>query len=1519
MIYKENHSEQAPNLRNRTGKIGLLCADLATTPPQSDGAVQPERVDQSTDGRPKNQLSALLHVGLGVLLLLGLFILSRYNFLLFHGIAELFSIAVAWSTFFLVWNIRREMRNDALLFLGIAYFFVGSLDLVHTLVYKGTGFVALDLAANYATQLWIAARSLEAVCLFLFPFLLTRRILLWPAVFCLTSVTGLIFAAIFAWHLFPTCYIEGTGLTPFKKATEYAICLTLTAAMVFIVRRQKHLDAEVFQLMMWAMALTIAGELAFTFYVSVYGVSNVAGHFFKIISFFFIYLALIRSSLARPYATLFRQLEQEKQEHRQHRELLDAVFATTPELFALKDRQLKFQFANPAFCHFLGKTQEEIIGKSDNDLFPHEEAEFNQQGDREVITSGHQESGDFLITGKSGKRWLHVTKTPVRNAEGTITGILGSVTDISARKQNETIMAARLNLLRTAESHSLAELLQATLAECESITGSQVGFYHFLDADQTTLSLQAWSTNTLATICTAAGSGLHYPVSQAGVWVDCIKKRTPVIHNDYASLPHRKGLPQGHAPIIRELVVPVMRGEVIVAILGVGNKPANYDDRDIEAVNFLADLAWDIAERKRAEEALRASENKFKTLTEASPSGIWQTDAKGNNTYVSTRWSEITGITPAEALGAGWAQGVHIDDRDEVTRLWLQTAEAAETRYESEFRFVRPDGELIWVLSIARRVKDPANSETVNWVGTITDITEHKQAEEALKLVAESSLLSVQDIFPFLVRQIAISQGMRYAFIARVDHSASTAHTVAVWCGDRYGENFSYALEGTPCSNVVSGGDCFYPSNVQTLFPHDALLVDMGIASYWGTALRTSTGELLGVMAIMHDHPIIETPQTHALLQTFALRTSIEMERQRTEKLLWENQEDLKEAQHIAKLGNWRLNINSNQVAWSDELYKMYGFDPRLPPPPYTEHMKLFTPESWERLSTALQHTRDTGIPYDLELETLRIDGSHGWMWAHGMAVVNAANEIIGLRGVAQDITDRKQSEEALRESEARFKALHNASFGGITIHDKGIILECNQGLAEISGFPTEELIGMNGLLLISEKTRGMVLQNILDGYEKPYEAIGLRKNNEEYPLRLEARNIPYKGKNLRVVEFRDITEQKRQEEETSQLESKLQQSQKMEAVGQLAGGVAHDFNNMLGVITGYSEMILEQTGPSQQFHAELEEILKAAKRSADLTRQLLTFARKQTVAPKVLDLNQTIAGMLNMLRRLIGENISLTWMPGYGLWPINMDPSQIDQILANLCVNARDAIAGVGKLTVETVNTTFDEEYCAAHAGALPGEYVRIALSDTGSGMDKETLAHIFEPFFTTKGLGEGTGLGLATVYGAVKQNNGLINVYSEPGQGTTFTIYIPRHVETTTEAQTTEPIEPVLRGDEIVMLVEDEPTLLEMSKTMLERLGYTVLAAATPSEAIRLDGEYSGQIHLLATDVIMPEMNGRELSARLMENRPEMKCLFMSGYTANIIANQGVLKEGVSFIQKPFSKNELATKVREALEMEH
>jgi CheY-like chemotaxis protein len=371
-----------------------------------------------------------------------------------------------------------------------------------------------------------------------------------------------------------------------------------------------------------------------------------------------------------------------------------------------------------------------------------------------------------------------------------------------------------------------------------------------------------------------------------------------------------------------------------------------------------------------------------------------------------------------------------------------------------------------------------------------------------------------------------------------------------------------------------------------------------------------------------------------------------------------------------------------------------------------------------------------------------------------------------------------------------------------------------------------------------------------------------------------------------------------------------------MDAVGRLAGGVAHDFNNMLTIILGHAEQALQNIDPSDPLYDDLEEIQNAGKRSADLTRQLLAFARKQTILPKMLDLNNIVKGMLKMLRRLIGEDIAISWNPGNDLRQVKIDPSQIDQILTNLCINARDAISDVGKVTIETANIVFDEAYCADHAGFAPGEYVMLAVSDNGCGMDKETLINIFEPFFTTKEMGKGTGMGLSMVYGIVKQNNGFINIYSDPGFGTAVKIFLPCYEGKTDHAELKGPSEAVKGGLETIMLVEDELEILKLTKTTLERLGYTVLPANSPGEAIRLANEYAGQIDLLITDVVMPEMNGRDLAKNLLSLYPDIKRLFMSGYTAEVINHSGVLDERVYFIQKPFSVKELDAKVREAME---
>lgn len=398
-----------------------------------------------------------------------------------------------------------------------------------------------------------------------------------------------------------------------------------------------------------------------------------------------------------------------------------------------------------------------------------------------------------------------------------------------------------------------------------------------------------------------------------------------------------------------------------------------------------------------------------------------------------------------------------------------------------------------------------------------------------------------------------------------------------------------------------------------------------------------------------------------------------------------------------------------------------------------------------------------------------------------------------------------------------------------------------------------------------------------------------------------------------------DITERKRAEVEREKLQSQLNHAQKMESVGRLAGGVAHDFNNMLNVIIGYAELALHEVDSTEWLHKALLEIFNAGKRSSEITQQLLAFARKQTIAPKVLDLNETVEGILKMLRRLIGEDITLAWLPGAGLWPVKLDSSQMDQILANLCVNARDAITGVGKITIETSLATVTEAYCADHVDFSPGDYVILSVSDNGCGIDKETLGNIFEPFFTTKGEGQGTGLGLSTVYGIVKQNNGFIYVHSELGLGTKFAVYLPRHVgETRENAQKTDAVIPSGHG-EIILVVEDEVSMLELYRTMLEKLGYSVLTANTPGEALRLAQTHAGSLHLLITDVVMPEMNGRDLASQFHMLYPDLKILFMSGYTADVIADRGgVLDEGVHFLQKPFSTNDLAVKVRDTLRLE-
>lgn len=527
------------------------------------------------------------------------------------------------------------------------------------------------------------------------------------------------------------------------------------------------------------------------------------------------------------------------------------------------------------------------------------------------------------------------------------------------------------------------------------------------------------------------------------------------------------------------------------------------------------------------------------------------------------------------------------------------------------------------------------------------------------------------------------------------------------------------------------------------------------------------------------------------------------------------------------------------------------------------------------------------------------------------------------LAGYTIDLTDRVRAEAALRESDATFRNIVQASPMGIHLYsldedDQLVFTGANPAADRLLGVDNSRYVGM----ICEDAFPSLRNTDIPENYRRVARHGGIWQTEQiSYADGTVAGAFEVHAFQMTpgkvAVLFNEISARKRAEEEREKLQVQLIQAQKMESVGRLAGGVAHDFNNMLSVIIGHCELALRGLENVHPLHASLQNIRMAAERSADLTRQLLAFARRQTVAPKVLDINTTVTGMLEMLRRLIGEDIDLVWQPGSNPGQILIDPSQLDQILVNLFVNARDAIGDTGKVTIETDSVTIDERYCADHVEALQGTFVLLAVSDDGCGMDAVTLAHLFEPFFTTKEMGKGTGLGLATVYGIVKQNKGFINVYSEPGQGTTFKIYLPRH-GLGPEPEREETVNHAAMGSETILVVEDEPLILEIATTMLESLGYTVLAASGPADAIRLAREHGGAIQLVMTDVVMPEMNGRLLANHLRAQFPGLRCLFMSGYTANVIAHHGVLDEGVHFIQKPFTLHALAAKIRVALATE-
>jgi PAS domain S-box-containing protein len=833
------------------------------------------------------------------------------------------------------------------------------------------------------------------------------------------------------------------------------------------------------------------------------------------------------------------------------------------------------------------------------------------------------------ITLKDGRIFDRYS-TPVTGADGKYYGREWNFHDITELKRIERVKLVCMDLLKSSSTLLLDELLQTTLDKAEELTGSVIGFYHFLEADQKTLALQGWSTRTKADFCMAEGHGLHYNVSEAGAWVDCIHQRRPVIHNDYATLRYRKGLPSGHAPVVRELVVPVFRDDRIVAILGIGNKPHDYTQLDVQVISLLADLTWEFVARKKAEDNLLKSEARYRSLVTATSQIIWTTNAAGEVVDDCPSMRAFSGQSAEEMMGFGWSNAIHPDDIQRTVAVWKDSVETHSV-YHVEYRMRRHDGE--YRNLSARGVPVIGQNGTIReWVGTCTDITEFKEAS----------------------RKIRASE-MRYRRL------------------------FESAKDGI-------------------------LIID------------AETGRIVDVNL------------------------------------------------HFCEL----LGISS------DELIGRYHWD----------------------------------------------------------------------IGLFQNIEAAKNIFKPLKENAyVRYENL--------------------------------PLPGKDGL-----------------------------------PIEVECVSNTYLVDDITMIQctFRDITEHRK-------LEAQLHNVQKMEAIGQLAGGIAHDFNNILTVIIGFGSILDMQMSPDDPLRNNVSNILTAADRAANLTKSLLTFSRKQPSDMNIVGLNSIVQGVEKLLHQVLRDDIECRMQLAEEEMTIFADSGQIDQILLNLATNARDAMPDGGELTICTMLMDMDQQFLNAHGFGALGHYAVLSVTDTGQGMDEATRKKIFEPFFTTKEIGKGTGLGLAMVFGIIKQHHGFVTCYSEPGIGSTLNIYLPLQQGMTEQKIMPDVIQPV-SGSETILLAEDEEMVRTVNRIILEEAGYRVIEAVNGCNAVQQYMDHRNEIKLLLFDLIMPKKNGIAAYHAIQEVTPQIRVIFTSGYAADIANLQELSALGFECIAKPVQPAELLNKVRAVLD---
>jgi two-component system, cell cycle sensor histidine kinase and response regulator CckA len=892
----------------------------------------------------------------------------------------------------------------------------------------------------------------------------------------------------------------------------------------------------------------------------------------------------------------------------------------------------------------------------------------------------------------------------------------------------------------------------------------------------------------------------------------------------------------------------------------------------------------DVSAKKDAQKALRKSEEKYRLVVENANEAITVAQ-DGKLKFFNSRMIEMVGYSREEISSMQFNSFIHPEDRKMVDERHQRRLEGENIVNNYEFRVNKKNGDIIWVEINVVRIEWNNKPATLNF---LTEITKRKNSEKALK-DSERRFRTVSQ----LTSDYAYSYQVNPDFTMELEWVTGALVKITGFNHDKIKERGGW-------ESIIYPDDLSIPrTQLKELLAGNISVVEYRVVSkngnlkwmrdYAQPEFADNGKQIVRILGAVQDITINKDAEE-------VIRESEEKYR-----LLVENQTDL-----IIKVDK-----DGRFVFASDSFCKLFGkhnnelidhvFNPEV------------HPEDLERTWKVLDSLKETPHISYIENRMMTIDG---WRWIAWVnkAFFNEENEIVEILGAGRDINERKQAEEALNESRKMLRlVLDTIPVRVFWKNRKSEYLGCNQLFAEDAGLTkTDEIINKTDFDLSWKKQAELYRKNDLEVMNS-----GIPKLNLEGPqtgpdgkhIWLKASKVPLRDKENKIVgilgSYEDITEKK-------SLEEQFRQAQKMEAVGRLAGGIAHDFNNLLTAIKGYSQLLLSDLDKELPQYEDIEEINKAANRAAQLTHQLLTFSRKQVIQPQIIDVNDSIANMKKMLFRLIGEDIMLVTSLNASNSIIKIDLSQIEQIIMNLSVNARDAMPKGGKLTIETKNIILSNR----REGMEPGIYLQLSVIDTGVGISEEVKQHLFEPFYTTKEIGKGTGLGLATVYGIVNQNAGKVNVISEKNQGTTFEILFPLHEGKVETFQQNSFNEASYSGVETVLIVEDEAIVCDLAVRVLEKFGYDVMAAKKVDDAIKLVTNCERTIHLLVSDVVMPKMNGADLASHLNKILPDMKVLFISGYTDETIIHHGVLDGEVNFLQKPFTPEQLIKKVRQILD---